>query len=109
MRGRVLLGGGGSLFAVRVIMKQQRPKVTCPECGGYGEVDMPEPYWQVLGILRAGGGRTAGELAEKIGNGIRVTAVNNRLEWLRAAGFVRREREGRNWRYYDGKEKDGAG
>jgi len=51
---------------------------------------------------RLRGGRTAPELLDQF-PGVGVTALNNRLEKLRALGLVTRKREGRAWRYWAAK------
>lgn len=70
----------------------------CPKCGGTGTVQMGDGYAGVLDALRKCGPKTVRELAF-IFPRVRATAMNNRLEYLRAAGLVKREREGIAWIY----------
>jgi len=74
--------------------------IPCPKCNGSGRVFLPCLLNAVRQRLR--GGRTAPELLDQF-PGVGVTALNNRLEKLRALGLVTRKREGRAWRYWAAK------
>lgn len=79
---------------------QKRPLIECTCCRGSGKVplghEMMEAYTAASGSI----GVTAGDLAKIlkwVGN---VTAMNNRLRRLCAAGILSRRKEGREWVYY---------
>lgn len=72
--------------------------IVCPTCNT-GRIKLQEVLRDTLAELRRTPGFTAGELHERF-PGVGVSAINNRLEDLRAQGFVRRERDGHAWRYY---------
>lgn len=76
----------------------------CPQCKGEGEIPLSEVLQCTLGAIDAlGGSATAPQLYEVAGwGGVGVSALNNRLEDLRKAGFVDRKRThgGKGWTYF---------
>lgn len=74
-------------------------KVTCKTCKGTGQMALSEVLQNTLEELQATPGRTAPEIINRF-PGVGVTALNNRLEDLRALGLVERKRHGKRWRYY---------
>lgn len=80
----------------------KRPeKITCPKCGGSGQVPLTEELSSVLKLVRRKREMTAVEAAATLDpNGdFHSTAFNNRLEQLRSAGFVTRRRVHKAWVY----------
>lgn len=73
-------------------------KITCDKCEGKGTMEMPEGLLETLALIPKKAGVTTEEIHGKI-PGITRNAQNNRLEKLRALGFVKRIREGKFWRY----------
>lgn len=74
-------------------------RVKCPKCKGTGMSPMDAMIQATMRALRRSPGRTASDLLPQF-PGVGVTAINNRLEKLRALGLVRRERRGHAWAYY---------
>lgn len=76
-----------------------KDRVSCSRCGGTGAHDIAPEMQQTLDLVRAGVSSAADIHARMPGNNS-ASSANNRLEWLRAQGFVARERvDGRSWRY----------
>lgn len=74
------------------------PTVACAHCDGTGRVPLVPSLAMTLIRLRAMGPTRPGALARSLGTG--STAMNNRLEKLRALGLVTRERHPqRGWIY----------
>lgn len=76
-------------MAKRSNHRENHVDVPCKTCGGTGLVPLVPSLQQTLNAL-AGGPRTASELSDHLG--IPRTAMNNRLEGLRALGLVTRDR-----------------
>jgi len=79
-----------------------RPTVKCNKCNGTGKHPLSDEIFSVLmALIRAGrtGFVTAVDLSKTIGKNVHVTAMNNRLEYLREIGLVSRTRVGRVWHY----------
>ena len=74
-------------------------KALCPKCKGAGQIPLSDVLLATLIELRRTPGFTASEFIDRF-PGVGVTAINNRLEDLRGAGYARRERNGHTWRYY---------
>ncbi len=70
--------------------------ISCPECHGKGNIPLPYHLAMTLGMLRTP--KTATELGGLIPS-ISASSFSNRLAELMALGFVKREREGKFWRY----------
>lgn len=75
------------------------PMVTCMKCQGEGFVAMSDELEDTLKAVYVCPGITAPEMLDQFA-GVGTTALNNRLEYLRRLGFVRREARGRAWRYF---------
>lgn len=74
-----------------------KPNVACQKCNGTGQIAMSD---ELLATLQAVDRRSSVEdVIKTIGWKHHPTAINNRLEFLREAGFVTRAREGRQWIY----------
>lgn len=73
-------------------------EIACDKCGGRGIVELSDSLDETLSLVPKRGTISAHELAAKI-PGITANAQNNRLEKLRALGFVTRTRAGKFWRY----------
>lgn len=71
----------------------------CPKCDGDGRIPLTEALRAMLLELRRTPGFVAADFVDRF-PGVGVTAINNRLEDLRNAGYARRERDGHSWRYY---------
>ena len=76
----------------------------CPKCAGTGRVDLTEALRAVLDFVRESGGCSAAQVHAALNPArspyrFHPTAFNNRLEELRAAGLVERERFGKSWLY----------
>lgn len=65
--------------------------VCCSRCAGSGRVKLSPRYARTLAIIRSTGGLSAPDIARDMDDAT-TTAANNRLEKLRAWGFVTRER-----------------
>lgn len=61
-------------------------------------MQLPEPLAETIGLIPKNGTITAHEIHQQI-DGVSPNAQNNRLERLRALGFVKRARFGKFWRY----------
>ena len=72
-------------------------KIKCPRCEGAGEIELSEDLMKTLKALNKPA--TADKISEVLGWCGHTTAINNRLEDLRALGFVSRTRIGRCWLY----------
>lgn len=78
--------------------------VQCPRCEGGGKLTLrafSEELAETLELLRKSGELTAVDLHEMVGKQQQTqpTAMNARLEHLRALGFVSRRKSGRCWLY----------
>ncbi|RYX83939.1 hypothetical protein EON83_12435 [bacterium] len=76
-------------------------RICCPLCR-CAEVLLSKAYpeqAEVLALLREHGPMTASEIRAKVDKSIGVTAINNRLERLRAFELVARTRYGNGWKY----------
>lgn len=71
------------------------PAIPCHECGGTGQEPMPEGLLETLSML----GRKMAVAQDLTVPGMTRSAINNRLESLRALGFVQRQRRGKFWVY----------
>lgn len=71
------------------------PLVTCHTCHGSGQEKLQEGLLETLQSL----GKSEAAACEIVAEGVSVNAVNNRLERLRAMGFVKRRRAGKFWLY----------
>lgn len=69
----------------------------CRRCSGCGRVDLPEELQATLDVVRAG--PITARMLSKAMRGRSPTAANNRLEDLRALGFVTRAQHGKAWFY----------
>lgn len=76
-----------------------KPTIECPTCGGSGRAPLPDALQETLNVLPRRGQFTAAEIHAKIPGKVEVTAINNRLESLRALSLLTRERFGKFWKY----------
>jgi hypothetical protein len=78
-------------------------KIKCRRCNGKGKVELDPILSGTLHILRELKSCTALQMFECLERqqnlSINVTALNKRLERLRAAGLARREKKGKTWQY----------
>lgn len=84
-------------------------KIRCPKCKGSGQSNLPKLLEQTLASIQRRGSTPEelhAALVLKHGGSFGVTAVNGRLEQLRALGLVTREAEGRGVRYFRSKPKN---
>lgn len=79
--------------------KLAKPSVKCPQCNGCGRKPLGDELFSVYASAYNGGQVTAVGLSKTVGRKVSVTAMNNRLEDLRALGLLTRERIGRRWHY----------
>lgn len=77
-----------------------RPDIQCSCCAGAGTVKLPQPLYRVIVAVREGH-QTASEIYEALGEStVKVTSINNRLEDLRAMGFLtRKKRDQKTFEY----------
>lgn len=88
----------GFLFSPYTAESHMR-KVTCFKCKGTGKIKMSMKLSETMKRFTHASTRlTSLDLAE--GEESTVTAFNNRLEELRALGFLDRQRNGRLWEYF---------
>jgi len=85
-------------------MSEPMVQVPCPTCAGAGQVPFAQKYPQkarLCQLLYAMPPLSASDLWRNADSRacIGVTGWNQRLEELRALGFVTREKVGREWRY----------
>lgn len=73
--------------------------ITCPKCAGTGRAELDEALEETMCQILVHGPSTASDLSP-ITPGISATGINQRLERLRAFGLLRRQREGKCWRYF---------
>jgi len=78
-------------------MKQPNPSVKCQSCKGTGLAEMADSLAETLGRFKAKP-LSAHDLYDPDA-GVTINAMNNRLEKLRVAGFLSRNRIGRHWFY----------
>jgi hypothetical protein len=76
----------------------KRPDILCHKCNGSGREEMPKLFHDLWKHLAKP--RTAEELLGKIPDEVGITAINNRLERMRAIGLLNRVRHGKFWKYY---------
>lgn len=76
-------------------------KIKCRKCNGRGSVELDRILAGTLHILKELKSCTAPQMYDALQPGYRgtVTALNKRLERLRAAGLVTRKNLGRGWTY----------
>lgn len=80
-------------------MEENKPKMTCPTCGGKGWVELPEYLRQTLQAVIDNPGLSTHEIFQQVPNGpdrVRLTAIHNRLTTLKGIGLVRREGAGKS-------------
>ncbi len=73
--------------------------VRCEGCRGKGKIPMPDWAYEALCLVRRHGETTAAGLVGVTVDTVGGTALNNRLEWLRARGFLVRRKVGKQWLY----------
>lgn len=71
------------------------PLIECDTCHGTGRAPLSELLTETLWLL----GHTKCTAADLTPKHLTVNAINNRLESLRALGFVQRQRRGKFWVY----------
>lgn len=71
-------------------------KIPCHKCEGTGVLPLPDPLDETLSEIK--GPTTTEKLFRKF-PGVTRNAQNNRLEELRALGFLKRERQGKEFIY----------
>lgn len=77
----------------------KRPLVPCLCCNGSGKMQLPSSLWDTLLALKRRRNAHAAELLPFINDEVDATAINNRLERLRALGFVTRRKRSKFWIY----------
>lgn len=75
----------------------KRPEMECQACGGSGKQSLSDELFSTFQAI--GHGATAETILKKLTDEVGTTAINNRLERLRAAGFLTRTKIGKFWRY----------
>jgi hypothetical protein len=79
------------------------PSMPCPKCKGTGRAELSEALHATLSFVRQSGTCSAAQLSQAMNSvgkyQFHPTAYNNRLEELRRAGLVVRERFGKTWLY----------
>jgi hypothetical protein len=80
----------------------------CPRFRGYGEIDVPPALWETLFLIGNQNGATPPEIWRFIypKSNAGASAINKRLNDLFEFGRVRRETEGRAWKYFTAKPKN---
>lgn len=82
------------------VKNESRPSIDCPHCDGSGKIKLSAGSLRTLEILRKLGPSTAVALNHhRSFSELTPTALNNRLEYLRANALVSRHRSGRTWVY----------
>jgi hypothetical protein len=82
-----------------------RPTIFCKSCKGTGKVPIGEEQWETLVALQSLKKATSGELfneLKRVNNGnssLEQTAINMRLERMRAQKIVARRKRGKSWEY----------
>jgi len=71
--------------------------LTCKRDGAHPVIVLSGKLWRTFQLCH---GNTAPEISRMFVDEVGYTACNNRLERLRKLGLVRRERDGRAWRYF---------
>lgn len=71
----------------------------CPECHGTGARPLPEHLAETIRLFARGQKRIASEVHKALKLDVTVSAMNARLEDLRKAGLLKRERKGKTWVY----------
>jgi len=74
-----------------------KPIIECHRCHGKGQVEMSDELFETLKAV--GKESTVDNVLTKLKWRGHPTAINNRLEELRALGFLSRVRIGRQWQY----------
>lgn len=82
--------------------KHTATEVPCPACEGSGRVPLDGRSQAVYDLIAKGRRRwTAADVLTALGHDdVHVTAINNRLEKMRTAGLLSRERKGRRMYYF---------
>lgn len=75
-----------------------KPEIPCDTCHGKGRVPLPEHLRETLSMIAARARITATDLHAR-NEHISPNAFSNRLFELRRLGFLKRERDGKFWRY----------
>lgn len=71
--------------------------IKCPRCEGEGKVPLPEHLSEALKAVPSKGVTYVENVAAKLD--IKPSAASNRLVDLLLMGLLKREREGKYWRY----------
>ncbi len=85
-----------------------RPKTQCPTCKGSGEIFISDALSATLDAVKTNGDSSAPDLFRAFEwDGIKVCALNNRLEDLRKIGILDRKRThgGKGWTYFLARRK----
>lgn len=80
-----------------VAMKKP-PRMKCEECNGEGSVELKPELAETLAHFVPQAMLTAAEIHKRDPKH-KQTAINNRLEKLRLANFLERQKRGRFWKY----------
>lgn len=90
------------MLALWLISAYESSMITmaCPKCGGNGTVPMTSALLEMLSLVKRMPGKTAPEYINSVHSQLVTTSFNNRLEELRRLGLVRRERDGKSFRYF---------
>jgi translation initiation factor 2 beta subunit (eIF-2beta)/eIF-5 len=73
--------------------------IKCSRCCGQGKIPMPMHLVETLLVVKENNGGVAETIRFLLNKNFTTNAVNNRLEKLRALGFVTRRRQGKFYRY----------
>jgi len=75
-----------------------RPKIKCRKCNGKGRVELDPILFGTLHVLTEFKSATAQHFFDELKEAnISITAYNKRLERLRKAGLVKRQRDKKTW------------
>jgi hypothetical protein len=82
-------------------MRIKQPRIQCPTCSGFGQVEVTGVYLETLMALRRFTREYEWTTAAKSAKWLRcsATAANMRFAWLEQHGLATSERYGRERRY----------
>lgn len=76
------------------------PTIRCKACNGTGNAPLGDELKTTLALFGRHSFFTAKQVHDDTIEKLSLPAINNRLETLRRAGLLGREKQGRAWRYY---------
>lgn len=83
-------------------MRNKIPSIQCPKCGGSGIVSLPIRLHETLAVVRHLPGLAIPEMLHLLGF-IKQAALSKRLMTLMDLGLVRREPNGKAYKWYPSK------